>query len=243
MIVRIWLQWEKQMWQISLPMNANPPRSPSSEHIKRVALRLFAQHGVDGVTVRDIATAAGQKNHGAVGYHFGTKEALVREIIIDGARIIDERRQKALDELEAAGGPRQVREILEILVYPSLASVDEQGEDSYLRFTVVLNMTHRELFTSAIGNQWNRGYQRCLSHLRRLMPPMPAAVKNQRMVFVGGYIAMMLALRQTALSDTTRIHSTWPSPEVLRHIVLTATAIIEAPHDEAYLQEGASPAA
>ena len=55
--------------------------------------------------------------------------------------------------------------------------------------------------------------------------------------------SMMLALRQTALSDTTRIHSTWPSPEVLRHIVLTATAIIEAPHDEAYLQEGASPAA
>ncbi len=218
-------------------MNAPLIRSPSSEHIKHIALRLFAERGIDGVTVRDIAKAAGQKKHGAVGYHFGTKEALVREIVVDGARIIDERRQKILDHIEAEGGPQSVRQILEVMVYPSLALFDDDEDDCYLRFTVVINMTHRELFTSAIGNQWNRGYQRCLSHLRRLMPPMPPSIKNQRLMFVGGYIAMMLALRQTALSDTTRSHSTWPSPETLRHIALTASAIIDAPHDEDYLNE------
>lgn len=218
-------------------MNASLARTPSSEHIKQIALRLFAERGIDAVTVRDIATAAGQKNHGAVGYHFGTKEALVKEIIVDGARIIDERRQKILDAIEAGGGPESVLQILEVIVYPSLELFGEEEDDCYLRFTVVINMTHRELFTSAIGNQWNRGYQRCLSHLRRLMPPMPPAIKNQRLMFVGGYIAMMLALRQTALSDTTRSHSTWPSPETLRHIALTASAIIETPHNEAYLRE------
>ena len=218
-------------------MNGRLIRSHSSVKLNHIDLGLVAEWGIDGANVRDIAKAAGQRTPGAVGYHFGTKEALVREIVVDGARIIDERRQKILDHIEAEGGPQSVRQILEVMVYPSLALFDDDEDDCYLRFTVVINMTHRELFTSAIGNQWNRGYQRCLSHLRRLMPPMPPSIKNQRLMFVGGYIAMMLALRQTALSDTTRSHSTWPSPETLRHIALTASAIIDAPHDEDYLNE------
>jgi AcrR family transcriptional regulator len=213
--------------------NASGQRSESSDTIKSIALRLFAERGVDGVTVREIATAAGQKNHGAVGYYFGSKEALVREIIVDGARIIDERRNRRLDALEAAGGPQSVREVVDTIIYPSLEPFGDADNDCYLRFTVMLNMTHRDLFVSAIGNQWNRGYQRCLSHLRRLMPSMPTQLKNQRLMFLGGYIAMMLALRQTALSDTTRAHSTWPSDATLRHLAHTATAIIEAPDETA----------
>lgn len=207
-------------------------RLDSADHIKRVALRLFAEHGIDGVTIREIAKAAGQKNHGAVGYHFGAKEALVREIIIDGAKIIDARRQAMLDKIETDGGPKNVRQVVDALIYPSLAPFDDVETDYYMRFTVILNMTHRNLFRNAIGDQWNQSYQRCLSHLRRLMPEMPPETKNQRLMFLGGYIAMMLALRQTALSDTTRQHSTWPSDLTLRHIAHTASAIIEAPNDE-----------
>ena len=65
---------------------APKPRSDAAEHLKAVALRLFAEKGIDGVTVRQIAEAAGQKNHAVVGYYFGSKEALVRELIVDGAR-------------------------------------------------------------------------------------------------------------------------------------------------------------
>ncbi len=90
-------------------------RSDAPDTIKRIALRLFAERGVDGVTVREIAAAAGQKNHGAVGYYFGTKESLVREIVADGAKIIDDRRNALLDEIEARGGPTGIRQL--ILIY------------------------------------------------------------------------------------------------------------------------------
>jgi len=45
-----------------------------------VARDLFAQRGYNGTSVRDIATAA-EANVAAVGYHFGSKDALYAEIL------------------------------------------------------------------------------------------------------------------------------------------------------------------
>ena len=57
------------------------------EQIKLAARRLFAIRGIDGVSVREIVEAAEQKNHGSLAYYFGTKEALVRELVADGAKL------------------------------------------------------------------------------------------------------------------------------------------------------------
>ena len=200
-----------------------------ADALKRAAIQLFAQRGIDGVTVREIAQAAGQRNHGAVAYYFGTKEALVRELVVDGARLIDERRNAELDRIEASGGPLTVREVVDVIIYPSLDVVGRGDEDCYLRFTSILNMTHRSLFVSAVGTEWNRGYQRCLVHLRGLMPPMSPAQANQRLVFAGAYIAQVLALRQMTLADRSRAHATWPQERTLRHLAESATALISAP--------------
>ncbi len=206
----------------------------AATHIKRVARRLFAERGVDGVTVRTIAEAAGQKNHGAVGYHFGSKEALVRQIVLDGAVLIDQRRQQALDRLETTGGPAQIREVVDVLIQSALNMDDDgEGEDTYIRFITMLGMTHRELFIDALEGRWNAGYLRCLDHLRRLMPTMPAATKNQRFVFMGAYLSTILSMREAALTDTQRPHRVWASPRTIEHFAVTLTALLQAPEPHA----------
>lgn len=205
------------------------PRSEAAQHLKVVARRLFAERGVDGVTVREIAEAAGQKNHGAVGYYFGSKEALVRELVVDGAVLIDARRNAWLDRLEAQGGPRTVAETVAAMIYPSVGLEGDGREDSYTRFIVMLGMTHRALFYESLEGRWNSGYLRCLEHLRRLMPPMSAAAKNQRFVFIGASIGAVLAGREAALTDPTRTHPTWGSDQTLAHFAQTLTAMLEAP--------------
>lgn len=204
------------------------PRSDAALHLKQIACRLFAERGVDGVTVREIAEAAGQKNHAAVGYHFGSKEALIRELVLDGAVLIDARRNAALDALEAAGGPRTVREVVDVLIATSIRLEGSGLEDSYNRFVVMLGMTHREIFMDALAGRWNVGYQRCLEHFRRLMPDMPAAMKNERLVFLGAYLGSVLSGREAALADLSRDHPMWESEQSLSHFAATMTALIEA---------------
>lgn len=205
-------------------------RGEAAEHLKAVARRLFAKRGVDGVTVRQIADAAGQKNHGAVGYHFGSKEALVRELVVDGAILIDERRNRRLDELDANGGPSTVREVVDVLIFPCIDMAEsESHEDSYIRFVLMLNLSHRDLFIDAVADRWNTGYQRSLEYLRRLIPAMPLAAKNQRLMFAGAFLSRVLAMREEALTGSGRTHGTWSSGNALEHFAQVMTAILEAP--------------
>jgi AcrR family transcriptional regulator len=211
---------------------AQATQTNARAQIMLAARHRFAKHGIDGVTLRQIVEASGQKNHGSVSYYFGTKEALVRELVAEGAMLIDTRRNMRLDEIETAGEPSSIAELVEILVYPSVGLAEEMGggDDNYISFAFMMMLNHRELFMAAVGERWNSGYTRCLEHLRRLMPDMPPEVKNQRFVFMGAYLGSILSLREIALMDSSRPHRTWSANSTLDHFVLTICAMLEAPH-------------
>ena len=57
------------------------------------AERLLAEHGIDGVSMRQIAAAAGQGNNSVIQYHFGDKAGLLREIILRRVAGFEPRRQ------------------------------------------------------------------------------------------------------------------------------------------------------
>ncbi|MXO66824.1 TetR/AcrR family transcriptional regulator [Altericroceibacterium endophyticum] len=75
------------------------------------ATRLFAEHGYDGMTIRDVAKAAGT-TLGTLHYHWGNKDGLIREICtlqlepMVNARLA---RYAALDDLEASDTSRKER--------------------------------------------------------------------------------------------------------------------------------------
>lgn len=205
-------------------------RAGAREAIKRSARDLFARRGVDGVTVREIVAASGQKNHGSLTYYFGSKEELVRELVAEGARVINEARNAMLDALEHRPDGPTLHEAMQALVLPSFAPGDtDDSVDSYMRFITLLSLTHRRLFMASLAGDLNSGYLRCLDLLRRLTPGMDERLRNRRLVFIEASLGAMLSLRETALAGTPPPQHMWRDPHAVADVVMACLAILTAP--------------
>lgn len=102
--------------------------------IMEAAERLFAEGGIDGVALREIAVAADQANNTAVQYHFGSKEKLVYEIFRYRTEMFEAHRAAMLDRAEQAGRLMDARVLLEVLCLPHLTISDEAGAHPYSAF-------------------------------------------------------------------------------------------------------------
>lgn len=213
--------------------NLNQPVTDGEPRLtlKRVARRLIAEHGVRDVSVRQIATEAGQKNMGAVAYYFGTKDKLVAEILIDGAMRIEARRHQYLADVELDGGPKSISSAVEAIVLPSVEFADNDDEYGlyFNRFLLQLSSSNPDLIDQTLDGRWNKGYQRCLQHLRQFMGGLSRDEQNRRFLFLGSYVSSLLAQREVMLADTSHAHPTWRSHATLRDIIHTAAAILQAP--------------
>lgn len=114
---------------------------PSRTHRTRASLidaaeRLIAEAGT-GVALRDISAAAGQRNHSAAHYHFGSREGLIEAVIVARSAAVDSRRAELLALLDPAA-PREQRvvDLIGALLDPWLEMLaDGQGRSTYLRFS------------------------------------------------------------------------------------------------------------
>jgi AcrR family transcriptional regulator len=95
------------------------------EQLIQTAERLFAVHGLEGVSLRQIASEAGSANTSAVHYHFGAKARLIEAILIHRLPHLNHRRE-ILAELSCDG---DLRSDLEAYLLPMLEQA--QIEDSY----------------------------------------------------------------------------------------------------------------
>lgn len=175
--------------------------------IKRAAQSLFAARGVDAVSVREILTAAGHRNGASLHYYFGSKDDLVEQLVIDGARLIDERRNARLDALEVDGGPHALRDVMEVLILPSTDLGEGGGEGDYLRFISTFSLQNRVALDAIVTDGWNRGYQRCLDHIRRLSV-LPPEMLERRLVFLSLGLRAIMTAREAALAAHPN-HAFW----------------------------------
>jgi AcrR family transcriptional regulator len=215
------------------------PRAASEEtrnQIKAAAQMLFARHGVDAVTVQEIVDAAGQRNNAALYYHFRTKEELIRQMVVDGAAVLDARRREMLDDMAKRGGPASIREVMLVLIMPVIELGEDERWRGYIRFTSHLQASNPTALRDALNNRWNAGYVECFNHLKRLLLPLPAAIVEQRLSILAIYSNAVLSAHEAALeSRNTRNSRLWGQPFTIENILDMLEAAITGPPSQGTL--------
>jgi AcrR family transcriptional regulator len=214
------------------------PRAASEEtrnQLKAAAQMLFARHGIDAVTVQQIVDAAGQRNNAALYYHFRTKEELIRQMVVDGAAVLDARRHQMLDDMEKRGGPAAIREVMLVLVMPVIELGEDERWRGYIRFISHLQASDPKALRDALENRWNSGYVECFNHLKRMLP-LPAPITEQRLSILSIYANAVLSAHEAALElRNTRSSRLWGQPFTIENILDMLEAAITSPPSEAAL--------
>ncbi|WP_051362622.1 TetR/AcrR family transcriptional regulator [Amycolatopsis thermoflava] len=109
------------------------------------AAKLFAEQGVDGVSIRAVNTEAGLAP-AAVHYHFGSKDALLNAVLLRDGEPVRERIHGLAEELAARETVPTARDLVGLLTIPyrELIERDPERAARWLAICGQLSLAHDE---------------------------------------------------------------------------------------------------
>jgi AcrR family transcriptional regulator len=117
---------------------STPKSERTKERILRVAERLFAEHGYEGVSMRELAAAAGVQL-ALLSYHFRNKLGIYRAVFERRIAPLSDRRRAALRQvlqrqvLERTAPPPSIEDVLDALARPWVELRHQRGGEHYSR--------------------------------------------------------------------------------------------------------------
>jgi AcrR family transcriptional regulator len=178
------------------------PGAAARHAMLEVAERLYAERGINGVSLREIGAAAGQRNTAAARYHFGSKAGLVDAIFEHRMTPINARRLALLDELDAAGRGHELRGLAEAFLLPLAEELGDVGRPScYLRFAAQAGHVEGVAPADLAGQPWTRGVLVVRERFFALLADLPPALRHDRWTQFCGHFAQALAGRELLLAE------------------------------------------
>jgi AcrR family transcriptional regulator len=202
-------------------------RAGARELLLNAAEPLFGERGIEAVSLREIAAAAGQKNNSAVSYHFRDKQGLVDALIADRIAKVEQRRQlliKKVGDLSSCDATA----LLQMLWQP-LLDIDADRSAHYciqfqLAYQVQQAGSGHPIFTNPAGHPASG---KILTALQTRFRQLSPAQFQYRL----GLVAMMFWVAVAAHDHVlTSTNQRWSSRFSLEEIIKLAVAALAAPH-------------
>lgn len=178
--------------------------SDTKTRLLRMAERLFAEQGFDGVSLRQLTAAAGV-NLAAVNYHFGSKEGLLAAIFESRCLPMNDERLRLLEACaEKTGKAPVLEQIVAAFIAPALESTSSlAGGATFTRLRAMLAVEHNELARTLIAKYFDTTSTRFVTALARALPELSHAEVYWRFHFLLGalYYTMINPNRIDHLSN------------------------------------------
>jgi AcrR family transcriptional regulator len=186
------------------------------------AERLFAQHGIAGVPLRQINQAANQKNIAATHYHFGSKEGLVHAVLQHRWARLDQRREELLRRTDQQ---RDIRFYLESFILPMAEELAPRaGGNNYLRFIQQYERYRGDYdFAKRVSPIGVEIY----AQIENLIRYFPKKIRAIRMEYLINIIHSVLATAEHKLEKREISHQ--DVPLITSNLIDTVAAALTAP--------------
>jgi AcrR family transcriptional regulator len=190
------------------PIASLTPKSAATRaRLIAVAERLFAERGIEGVSLAEINRAARQRHSNACQYHFGSKDGLVQAILDKHVPAISANRSAVFDAMEVSGN-ESIGDVIRAFVRPVAAKLfDPNGGREFIRLNAQLvahhTMASRGLATSLLN----------VPHTDRLTRKLKAALAERDLPshLVDGRLMMAAIMLFHGLADYSRLWEALPA--------------------------------
>ena len=196
--------------------------------IKIAARKLFAERGLEAVTVREIVAEAGARNGGSLNYYFESKEGLIAELLADVLRTSSEAWSRAIVEAEKTGGLNTVRDVVAVVVYGGMHHKVDDPHPTSTRFLASVLFTRRRVVRELMNQLDYSVFVGLLATIQRLRPDIPAPVMRQRLIFLAWYLISVQSALEAFIARGNRSRE-WSDFDPLINIIDTAAGLVEAP--------------
>ncbi|MEU1526476.1 TetR/AcrR family transcriptional regulator [Nocardia rhamnosiphila] len=200
---------------------------PTDQRLILAAERLFAERGIDAVSLRSVMAEA-RANVASVHYHFGSKDALVDALISRRSEQLHTRRAELLDAVEDAGAP-DARALADAFVRP-VGELAAAGGTPWIRLVAgIMSGNHPAL------TKLTEGFAPQALRFNALLEQTAPGVASRTIRFRLTQ-AMNLTFQTLGDPDGLRgmlaLSGTRLSPdELLTELIDTVTAILTGPPD------------
>ena len=197
------------------------------ERILDTAQELFAAKGVDGVSINEICKQC-DVNSAAVHYHFGSKSALVEEILRRGVGTWGQQRDQLIEQLTAAGTPT-LSEVVSAMVRPTADLVKEPWGMNYIRFLFgISNHPDYAELSNSVADSHTARYVALLS---AVLPDLPRDLLLRRYTLTRMFLYQALVIEHGPLATWLQMHGVDDDGAMEEHLISYFTAALAAPDE------------